>query len=61
MIVATTVNVEPVHEPLVGVTVYVAVCGMFVGFVSVPLILDCKLAVAPPVNPPVTTGSDDHA
>ena len=26
-----------------------------------PLILDCKLAVAPPVNPPVTTGSALHA
>ena len=61
LIVATTVNVGPIQLPLVGVTVYVAVCGMFVGLVSVPLILDCKLAVAPPVNPPVTTGSEDHA
>ena len=61
LIVATTVNVGPVQLPLVGVTVYVAVCGMLVGFVSVPLILGCKLAVAPPVNPPVTTGSEDHA
>jgi hypothetical protein len=61
LIVATTVNVGPVQLPLVGVTVYVAVCGMFVGFVSVPLILDCKLAVAPPVNPPVTTGNALHA
>jgi hypothetical protein len=34
---------------------------MLVGFVSVPLILDCKLAVAPPVNPPVTTGNALHA
>ena len=32
-----------------------------VGLVSVPLMLDCKLAVAPPVNPPVTTGSALHA
>jgi hypothetical protein len=34
---------------------------VFVGLVSVPLILDCKLAVAPPVNPPVTTGNALHA
>ena len=47
--------------PLVGVTVYVAVCGMLVGFVSVPLILDCPVAVAPPVKPPVTTGNTLHA
>ena len=47
--------------PLVGVTVYVAVCAILVGFVSVPFTLDCKLAVAPPVNPPVTTGNEDHA
>ena len=40
LIVATTVNVEPTHVPLVGVTVYVAVCGMLVGFVSVPFTLD---------------------
>ena len=58
---ATTVNVGPVQLPLVGVTVYVAVCGTLVGFVSVPLMLDCKLAVAPPVNPPVTTGNALHA
>jgi hypothetical protein len=59
--VATTVNVGPLQVPLLGVTVYVAVCGVFVGLVSVPLILDCPVAVAPPVNPPVTTGSEDHA
>ena len=40
LIVATTVNVGPVQLPLVGVTVYVAVCGTLVGFVSVPAILD---------------------
>jgi hypothetical protein len=61
LMVATTVNVGPVQLPLVGVTVYVAVCAVFVGLVSVPLILDCKLAVAPPVNPPVTTGNALHA
>jgi hypothetical protein len=61
LMVATTVNVEPVHVPLVGVTVYVAVCGMLVGFMSVPLIVDCPVAVAPPVNPPVTTGNALHA
>ena len=61
LMVATTVNVGPLHNPLVGVTVYVAVCGMFVGLVSVPLILDCPVAVAPPVNPPVTTGNEDQA
>ena len=36
--VTTTVNVGPTHDPLVGVTVYVAVCCVLVGFVSVPLI-----------------------
>jgi len=61
LIVATTVNVGPVQLPLVGVTVYVAVCAVFVGLVSVPLILDCPVAVAPPVNPPVTTGNALHA
>ena len=55
--VATTVNVGPVQLPLVGVTVYVAVCGMFVGFVSVPAMLDCPVANAPPVKLPVTVGA----
>ena len=40
LIVATTVNVGPLHSPLLGVTVYVAVCDVFVGLVSVPLIVD---------------------
>ena len=59
--VVVTVNVAPLHNPLVGVTVYVAVCGILVGLVSVPLTFDCAVAVAPPVKPPVTTGNVDHA
>ena len=34
--VTVTVKVEPVQVPDVGVTVYVAVCAVFVGLVSVP-------------------------
>lgn len=40
--VTVMVNVAPTHEPVapdVGVTVYVAVCGVFVGFVKVWLML----------------------
>ena len=43
---------------VVGVTVYVAVCGIFVGFISVPDMEVCPLPAAPPVNPPVTVGAD---
>jgi hypothetical protein len=54
--VATTVNVGPLQVPLLGVTVYVAVCGVFVGLVSVPVMLACPVALAPPVKLPVTVG-----
>ena len=57
MSVTTTVNVGPTHDPLVGVTVYVAVCCVLVGFVSVPLIFVWPDLLAPPVNPPVTVGA----
>ena len=53
--VTVTVNVAPVHEPDVGVTVYVAVCAAFVGFVNVPVIEEPDPAT-PPVIPPVTVG-----
>jgi hypothetical protein len=56
LIVATTVNVGPLQLPLLGVTVYVAVCAMFVVFVSVPAMLDCAVALMPPDKLPVTTG-----
>ena len=57
LMVATTVNVAPVQLPLVGVTVYVAVCAILVGLASVPLILACPVANAPPVKLPVTVGA----
>ena len=59
--VTVTVNVAPGHGPVgeVGVTVYVAVCTVFVGFVNVPVILVAFVPDAPPVIPPVTVG-DDH-
>jgi hypothetical protein len=53
--VTITVNVAPGHDPDVGVTVYVAVCAVFVVLVNVPVTLD-PLPAAPPVIPPVTTG-----
>ena len=55
-----TVNVNDAfvpHKVDVGVTVYVAVCCVFVGFVNVPVIVDAPLPVPPPVNPPVTLGA----
>jgi hypothetical protein len=50
LIVTVTVNVEPVQLPALGVTVYVAVCAVFVTMESVPVI-DEPLPAAPPVNP----------
>ena len=50
-------NVAPVHDPDNGVTIYVAVCVVFNGFVKVPLIVVWPLTAAPPVNPPVTLGA----
>ena len=41
-----------------GVTVYVADCEVFIGFIKVPVTLFCTVPVAPPVNPPVTVGSN---
>src|ERR1044071_1702383 len=54
--VTVTVNVDPVHEPDVGVTVYVAVCAVLVGLVNVPVI-DEPDPATPPVIPPVTVGT----
>jgi H+/Cl- antiporter ClcA len=56
--VTVTVNVLPEQLPDVGVTVYVAVCAVFVGFVKVPLMLAAFVPEAPPVIPPVTVGAD---
>src|SRR5215472_6415557 len=56
--VTVTVKVEPVQLPDVGVTVYVAVCAVLVGLVSVPVILAWLVPAAPPVMPPVTVGAD---
>jgi hypothetical protein len=53
--VTVTVNVAPVQLAVEGVTVYVAVWAVLVGFVSVPVML-APLPAAPPVRPPVTTG-----
>lgn len=54
---ATTVNADPVHSAVAGVTVYVADCAVFVGLVNVPLMFAAALPVAPPVNPPLTLGA----
>ena len=54
--VTVTVNVLPAHAPDVGVTVYVAVCAVFVGFVKVP-VMDVPDPATPPVIPPVTVGA----
>ena len=58
LIVTVKVNVAfTPHKVDVGVTVYVAVCCVFVGFVNVPVIVDTPLPVPPPLNPPVTLGA----
>ena len=58
LIVTTTVKVALAPQfTVVGVTIYVAECAVFVGFVSVPLINDAPLPVVPPVRPPVTIGA----
>ena len=56
--VTVSVNVAPTQVPDVGVTVYVAVCAVFVGLVSVPVMLaGVPTLAAPPVIPPVTPGA----
>jgi hypothetical protein len=55
--VTATVNVDPVHEPDVGVTVYVAVCVPVVEFVRLPVILVWLVPAAPPLMLPVTDGA----
>jgi hypothetical protein len=52
-----TVNVAPVHVPVTGVTVYVAVWNVLVGLTRVLLMFTAAAPVVPPVIPPVTTGS----
>ena len=48
---------DPEQLPDVGVTVQVAVCAVFVGLVSVPLMFAALTPAAPPVRPPVTAGT----
>jgi hypothetical protein len=55
--VTVTVKALPEQEPEVGVTVYVAVCTAFVGFVKAPEMFEAALPAAPPVIPPVTAGA----
>lgn len=55
--VIVTEKVPPVHVGVAGVTVYVAVWLVFVGFMSVPVMDAAPEPVAPPVRPPVTTGN----
>ena len=55
--VTVTVKVAPIQLPDVGVTVQVAVCAIFVGLVSVPLIFAAAEPDAPPVMPPVIVGA----
>ena len=61
LIVTVTVNVAPGQLPKatdeVGVTVYMAVCTVFVVLVSMPLIFAALLPEAPPLNP-VPEGGD---
>lgn len=54
-----TVKDAPVHGPSgdVGVTVYTATCGAFVGLTSVPEMASWPVPPAPPVIPPVTEGA----
>jgi hypothetical protein len=55
--VTVTVKVPPVQLPETGVTVYVAVCTVFVVLDSVPEIFVAPLPEAPPENP-VPDGAD---
>ena len=56
--VTVNVNVDPTQVPVVGVTVYVAVCAELVGLLSVPVMLaGVPTLAAPPVIPPVTPGA----
>ena len=55
--VTVTVKAAPTQLPDVGVTLYVAVCGVFVGLVRLPVMLAAAAPAAPPVRPPVTTGA----
>ena len=48
--VTVTWNVAPVHVPVYGVTVYVAVATLLVVFVSVPVMVE-PLPDEPPLNP----------
>ena len=56
--VTVTVKVAPVHVPVTGVTVYVAVCTRFVEFTRDPVMFaeDPPLAT-PPDKPAVTIGT----
>ncbi len=58
LMVTVTVNAAPVQLPDNGVTIYVAVCAVFVGLVKLPLINDAFVALDKPVIPPVTVGTD---
>ena len=57
LIVTVTAKLAPVQVPDTGVTVYVALCWVFVGLTKVPLMFIAFVPVVPPVNPPVTTGA----
>ena len=57
LIVTVTAKLAPVHVPDTGVTVYVALCWVFVGLTNVPLMFTAFVPIVPPVNPPVTTGA----
>ena len=55
--VTVRVKGAPVQVPAVGVIVYVAVWGAFVGLLSVPEIEAALVPAEPPVIPPVTAGA----
>ena len=56
--VTVTVNVEPVQDPDIGVTIYVAVCCVLEVLVNSPLMFTDPLPVVTPVILPVVPGVD---
>ena len=55
--VTVTVNGVPLQLTDFGVTVYIAVCDVFVGFVREPFTSAAFVPAAPPSIPPVTAGA----
>ena len=59
LIVTVNWNDAPApHDAVLGVIVYVALCGVLVAFINVPVILAALLPDAPPLTPVVVIGAD---